>query len=131
VAVREGCANYTRETITPRRGYPFTGGDPQEDHQRGAPGSIRAIDPMTGGIRWNFPMHVGSAAAGVLSTAGGLVFASDPEGSLIALEARTGTLLWRYQTGGEIRSAPISYEVDGKQYIAIAGSSTLFTFAVH
>jgi alcohol dehydrogenase (cytochrome c) len=130
VPVREGCANYTRETITPKPGDPFTGGDPQEDHKRGAPGSVRAIDPMTGDIRWSFPMRLGSAAAGVLGTAGGVVFASDPEGSLVALDARTGTKLWHYQTGGEIRSSPISYEVDGKQYVAIAGDSTLFVFGL-
>jgi alcohol dehydrogenase (cytochrome c) len=128
VPVREGCATYTRETITPKAGDPFTGGDPQEDHKRGAPGAVRAIDPMTGEIRWNFPLHLGSAAAGVLATAGGLVFASDPEGSLVAMDARTGALLWRYQTGGEIHSSPISYSVDGKQYVAIAGDSTLFVF---
>ena len=131
VPVREGCANYTRETITPKAGDPFTGGDPQEDHKRGAPGSVRAIDPMTGDIRWNFPMHVGSAAAGVLATAGGLVFASDPEGSFMALDARTGALLWHYQTGGEIRTSPMSYAVDGKQYVAIAGDSTLFVFGLN
>jgi PQQ-dependent dehydrogenase (methanol/ethanol family) len=130
VPVREGCANYTRETITPKPGDPFTGGDPQEDHKRGAPGSVRAIDPMTGDIRWSFPMRLGSAAAGVLGTAGGVVFASDPEGSLVALDARTGSKLWHYQTGGEIRSSPISYEVDGKQYVAIAGDSTLFVFGL-
>jgi alcohol dehydrogenase (cytochrome c) len=130
VPVREGCANYTRETITPKPGDPFTGGDPQEDHKRGAPGSVRAIDPMTGGTRWSFPMHVGTAAAGVLATAGGVVFVSDPEGSLLALDAHTGALLWRYQTGGEIRSSPISYAVDGTQYVAVAGDSTLFVFAL-
>jgi len=131
VPVREGCANYTRETIKPKAGDPFTGGDPQEDHKRGAPGAVRAIDPLTGEIRWNFPMHLGTASAGVLSTAGGVLFASDPEGSLLGLDARTGTLLWRYQTGGAIQSSPISYAVDGKQYVAIAGDSTLFVFALH
>lgn len=130
VPVREGCANYTRETITPKPGDPFTGGDPQEDHKRGAPGAVRAIDPLTGDIRWNFPMHLGSAAAGVLGTAGGVVFASDPEGSLLALDARTGAKLWHYQTGAEIRTSPMSYAVDGKQYVAIAGDSTLFVFGL-
>jgi len=130
VPVREGCANYTRETITPKPGDPFTGGDPQEDHKRGAPGAVRAIDPLTGDIRWNFPMHLGSAAAGVLGTAGGIVFASDPEGSLLALDARTGAKLWHYQTGAEIRTSPMSYAVDGKQYVAIAGDSTLFVFGL-
>ena len=130
VPVREGCANYTRETITPKPGDPFTGGDPQEDHKRGAPGAVRAIDPLTGDVRWNFPMHLGSAAAGVLGTAGGVVFASDPEGSLLALDARTGAKLWHYQTGAEIRTSPMSYAVDGKQYVAIAGDSTLFVFGL-
>jgi PQQ-dependent dehydrogenase (methanol/ethanol family) len=130
VPVREGCANYTRETITPKAGDPFTGGDPQEDHKRGAAGSVRAIDSLTGDIRWNFPMHVGSAAAGVLATAGGMVFAADPEGSLIALDARTGALLWRHQTGGEIHSSPISYAVGGKQYVATASDSALFVFGL-
>jgi PQQ-dependent dehydrogenase (methanol/ethanol family) len=130
VPVREGCANYTRETIKPKAGDPFTGGDPQEDHKRGAPGAVRAIDPLTGDVRWNFPMHVGTAAAGVLGTAGGVLFAADPEGSLLALDARTGATLWHYQTGGAIQSSPISYAVDGKQYIAIAGDSTLFVFAL-
>jgi alcohol dehydrogenase (cytochrome c) len=130
VSVREGCALYTRETITPKAGDPFTGGDPQEDHKRGAPGSVRAITATTGDVRWSFPMHVGSAASGVLATAGGVVFAADPEGSLVALDARDGTALWRYQTGGEIHSSAISYEVAGRQYIAIAGDSTLFTFTL-
>lgn len=130
VPVREGCANYARETIKPKAGDPFTGGDPQEDHKRGAPGAIRAIDPLTGDIRWNSPMHVGTAAAGVLSTAGGVLFAADPEGSLIALDSRTGEKLWHYQTGGGIQSSPISYAVDGKQYVAIAGDSTLFVFGL-
>jgi alcohol dehydrogenase (cytochrome c) len=75
-------------------------------------------------------MRLGSAAAGVLGTAGGVVFASDPEGSLVALNARTGEKLWHYQTGGDIRSSPISYQVDGTQYVAIAGDSALFVFAL-
>lgn len=75
-------------------------------------------------------MRLGPAAAGVLGTAGGVVFASDPEGSLVALDARTGAKLWHYQTGGDIRSSPISYAVDGKQYVAIAGDSTLFVFGL-
>jgi PQQ-dependent dehydrogenase (methanol/ethanol family) len=130
VPVREGCATYINETITPKPGDPFTGGDAKEDHKAGAPGFVRAINPLTGDIRWSFPMHLGTAAAGVLATAGGLVFASDPEGSLVALDARTGARLWHYQTGGDIRSSPISYAVDGKQYVAIAGDSTLFVFAL-
>lgn len=75
-------------------------------------------------------MHLGTGTAGVLSTAGGVLFTADPEGSLLALDAVTGKDLWHYQTGGAIQSSPISYELDGKQYIAIAGDSTLFVFGL-
>jgi PQQ-dependent dehydrogenase (methanol/ethanol family) len=130
VAVREACAIYTSKTKEPRPGAGYTGTGQQEDEVVGAPGAIRALDPETGDTRWNFPIQEGSPAAGVLGTAGGVVFASSKDGYLIALDAVNGKPLWRYQTGGDIRSSPISYAVDGKQYIAIASNSTLFTFAL-
>ena len=90
--------------------------------------SIVAIDPQTGTVKWNFDLHLGSVGAGVLSTAGGVVFAGAKDGNLIALDSRTGTELWHYQTGAEINASPISYSVDGKQYVAIAADSAIFTF---
>ena len=77
--------------------------------KRGTPGFVRALDPLTGAKRWDFPLHVGSHAAGVLSTAGGVVFAASLDGNLIALDARTGKELWHYQTGTQILSSPISF----------------------
>jgi alcohol dehydrogenase (cytochrome c) len=130
VAVREACAIYTSKTREPRPGAGYTGTGQQEDEVVGAPGAIRALDPATGDTRWNFPIQEGSPAAGVLGTAGGVVFASSKDGYLIALDSSNGKPLWRYQTGGDIRNSPISYAVDGKQYIAIASTSTLFTFAL-
>ena len=130
VAVREACAVYTSETKTPRPGEPYVGTGEQEDRKAGSAGAIRAIDPATGDIRWSFPLYSGSWSAGVLSTASGLVFAASRDGNLIALDSRTGAELWHYQTGAEIRSSPISYAVDGKQFIAIATDSVLFTFAL-
>ena len=120
MAVREACAIYTSKTREPRPGAGYTGTGQQEDEVVGAPGAIRALDPATGDTRWNFPIQEGSPAAGVLGTAGGVVFASSKDGYLIALDAANGKPLWRYQTGGDIRNSPISYAVDGKQYIAIA-----------
>jgi alcohol dehydrogenase (cytochrome c) len=130
VAVREACAIYTSKTKEPRPGVGYTGTGQQEDEVVGAPGAIRALDPATGDTRWNFPIYEGSASAGVLGTAGGVVFAASKDGYLIALNAANGKPLWRYQTGGNIRSSPISYALDGKQYIAIASGSTLITFAL-
>lgn len=56
----------------------------------------------------------------MLVTAGGLVFTGDAEGNFRALDADNGKVLWSYQTGSGIRAAPISFRLDGKQYIAIA-----------
>ena len=130
VPVREACALYISETRPPRPGAPYTGGDPQVDPKIGTLGFIRAIDPLTGDVRWSFPLQIGSSSAGVLSTASGLVFAASQDGYLIALDGRTGKELWHYQTGAQIQSSPISYQIDGKQKVAIATSSSLFTFAL-
>jgi alcohol dehydrogenase (cytochrome c) len=97
----------------------------------GTPGGIRAIDSMTGEIRWNFELEVGAPAAGVLGTAAGIVFAGSDEGYLIALDAKTGKALWRYQTGDKIRSSPISYSIDCQQRIALSTNSSLVTFGLH
>lgn len=130
VAVLEACALYISETKAPKPGEPYTGGGPQVDKKVGTPGFVRALDPLTGNKRWDFPLYAGSHAAGVLSTGGGLVFAASRDGYLIALDARTGKELWHYQTGAPVQSAPISFRVDGKQMIAISTSSSLVTFTL-
>ncbi len=65
---------------------------------------------------------------GLLATGGGLVFTGDSDGYLIALDARTGKVLWHFQTGAEIKAPPISYSLRGKQYIAIAAGPNLIAF---
>jgi PQQ-dependent dehydrogenase (methanol/ethanol family) len=130
VTVRESCAIYTSKTREPQPGATYTGTGQQADRNIVIGGAIRALDPATGDARWSFPIQEGSTAAGVLATAGGVVFAASREGNLIAIEAADGKPLWHYQTGGTIRSSPISYAVDGRQYIAISANSTLVTFAL-
>jgi alcohol dehydrogenase (cytochrome c) len=69
--------------------------------------------------------------AGVLSTASGLVFAGDNEGNFMAFDSRTGKNLWRYPTGTPVwGAAPISYSIDGRQYVVIASGTTLLSFAL-
>ncbi len=92
-------------------------------------GALRAIDPATGDIQWEF-RHPSPTWSGVLSTAGGLVFTGDAEGNFIALDARSGKPLWHFQTGGGTIAAPMSFAVDGKQYVAIATGSALYTFGL-
>ncbi|MCI0622390.1 MAG: PQQ-binding-like beta-propeller repeat protein [Acidobacteria bacterium] len=130
VAGVEACAVYTRETKPPIPGQPYPGGGQQTDPKIGSPGFIRALNPLTGKVVWNFDLEVGSYAAGVLSTAGGVLFAASDEGHLIALDARTGAELWHYQTGSKIASSPIAYQVDGQQRIAISTTTSLFTFGL-
>ena len=91
-------------------------------------GAVVAMDPRTGAKKWEFKMHV--TDSGILATASDLLFAGGREGHFFALDARNGALLWRATLGGQIAAGPITYEVDGKQYIAIAAGHSLFTFAL-
>jgi len=68
--------------------------------------------------------------SGVLSTAGGLVFTGDAEGNFIALDAASGKSLWHFQMGGAVYASPMSFAIDGKQFVAIAAGSAIFTFAL-
>jgi alcohol dehydrogenase (cytochrome c) len=92
-------------------------------------GRIDALDPKTGELAWYFET-VSTPSGGLLTTAGGLVFGGDAEGYLIALDARTGKVLWRFQTGGTILAPPISYSLNGRQYIAVLGGQTMITFSL-
>lgn len=92
-------------------------------------GALRALDPATGVIKWEF-RHTSPSWAGVLSTAGGLVFTGDAEGNFIAFDARSGKPLWHFQTGSGMIAAPMTFALDGKQYIAIAAGSSLYTFGL-
>jgi alcohol dehydrogenase (cytochrome c) len=98
---------------------------------RDEPGSgrIDAIDPATGKLAWFFET-VSGPTGGVLATAGGLVFVGDAEGYLIALDAKTGKAVWRFQTGGTIIAPPVSYALNGRQYIAVAAGQTMITFSL-
>ena len=92
-------------------------------------GVIRAYDPNTLDAKWEHRM-ADITWAGVLATAGDLVFGGGREGYFLALDAHTGELKWRESLGGQINAAPMSYAVNGRQHIAIAAGSALFSFAL-
>ena len=89
--------------------------------------SISKDPGWNGSVSFEFRLHQPSWA-GVLSTAGGLVFGGSDEGNFFALDASTGKPLWDFQTGGAIAANPISFALDGKQHIAIAADRALFVF---
>jgi alcohol dehydrogenase (cytochrome c) len=127
VAAREEGTIYYRATAEYKAGSFFSAGG-----MRGIPGvepsgSIKALDPLTGEQRWEFALH-SPPWAGVLSTAGGLLFGGTNEGNLFALDATSGKRLWDYQAGAPVYAAPMCYEFEGKQYVAITVGHSLMAF---
>jgi alcohol dehydrogenase (cytochrome c) len=92
-------------------------------------GALRAIDPASGEVKWEF-RHLSPTWSGVLSTAGGLLFTGDAEGNFIALDASSGKPLWHFQMGGAVYASPMAFAIDGKEYVAIAAGSSLYAFGL-
>lgn len=82
-------------------------------------GVLRAIDPKTGKIVWEYE-NPAPLWGGVLTTAGNLVFTGTPEGYLKAFDAKTGAELWKFNTGSGVVGSPVTWEQNGEQYIAVA-----------
>jgi alcohol dehydrogenase (cytochrome c) len=91
---------------------------------------LEAIDYKTGALRWVHKWEGSGIRSGVLSTAGNLVFAGDPADNLVALNATTGEPLWHVNLGSALSNGPMSYELDGTQYLVVAAGETLFAFAM-
>ena len=98
-------------------------------HEGNGRGLVIALDPKTGDRKWTFKMHDVNTS-GILTTASDLLFVGGREGYFQSLDARTGALLWRFTVGGETAAGPISYRVDGHQYVAIAAGHSLFAFGL-
>jgi alcohol dehydrogenase (cytochrome c) len=92
-------------------------------------GIVQAIDPLTGVAKWKFEM-VDVTDTGIFTTATDLLVTGGREGFLLAFDARTGTLLWKTNLGAQMLNNPITYAVNGKQYIASAAGLSLFVFAL-
>jgi alcohol dehydrogenase (cytochrome c) len=130
VTAREQCDIFSTAPQPYDEGHAYYGSAyfPNDD---AAPfwGALRAIEPASGKIKWEWK-HPSPTWSGVLSTAGGLVFTGDAEGNFIALDAATGKALWHFQCGASVYSSPMAFAVGGKEYVAVAAGSALFTFAL-
>ena len=125
----DGCALYYRNKQEYREGQWYQASTADAIPNEPPTGSVVAVDLATGKTKWRFEM-VSPASAGMLATAGGLVFTGDGQGYFIALDAGTGKPLWHFQTGGQIIAPPITYTLNGKQQIAIATGTSMMTFAL-
>jgi PQQ-dependent dehydrogenase (methanol/ethanol family) len=106
------------------------GGRPAED---AAKKFVRALDIETGKIVWENPLvglTEGKRNAGLLATAGGLLFYGDPSGDLTAVNERDVKLLWHFATNEVIKTAPITYSIGGKQFIVLAVGSNILCFGL-
>jgi len=91
--------------------------------------AVRALEATTGDVKWQFKM-VGDSWTGTLVTAGNLVFCADAEGNFFALDATSGAPRWHVPLGNSVRANPITYAVDGKQYVEAAAGNSVFVFSL-
>ena len=127
VAVREEPAYFSKEKDSYSVGQWYSGGNPRGVEKIEPTGSIRALEHATGKQIWDFPLK-SPPWAGLMATAGGVVFGGSSEGIFFALDAATGKPLWHYGTGGPIFANPVSFLVNGRQHVAIAAGNALFAF---
>jgi alcohol dehydrogenase (cytochrome c) len=94
---------------------------------------LKAIDTRSGAIRWSHPYSAESEGGmgGLLTTAGKLLFGGDPTNHFIAFDPTNGRILWHAGLVAPVSNGPMTYELDGKQYIVVAGGDTLYCFGLN
>jgi len=121
LGAQERCARYIRLRTTYRKGQRFDGGT--HEWLQPVRGHLMAIEVASGRTAWKYETDL-PMSTGILTTAGGLLFANNPNGELIALDAMTGRVLWSFQTGLTIEAAPMTFAIDGKQYLAVVSNGS-------
>jgi alcohol dehydrogenase (cytochrome c) len=130
VRLSQGCSAVRKDPTPPEMGQRFFGGSFGE-RQGGSRSLIRAMDMHTGSTAWEYPLQGGGfGGSGTLATAGGLVFFGESGGTFTALDSKTGTPIWHFETGQDWRASPMTYMVGGTQYVVLAGQGGIFSFAL-
>ena len=133
-----GARNFNHSAYSPRTGWWYTSStelcnhmtppkNPNGDQNLRAgremnpdsPPHISAFDPLTGKKQWEFATKYFNQSS-LLATAGDLIFGGDLDGDAFALDAKTGKKLWSFNTGARIVAPPVSFSVNGRQFVAIA-----------
>lgn len=142
-----GMANYRAPSFDPKTGLFIVSAHPSysiyfakpadgaygwagADYGLWGKGVIEAIDYQTGKIRWTHDLGRGSPGAGVMTTATGLTFSGDVHGNFLALDTSTGKTLWHAGSGGPISTSPISYLLNGRQYLLNSSGGVVFAWAL-
>lgn len=128
VSVREMGAYYYKGEAE-YRPLTFYAGGGERSLKSEAWGAVRALEADSGRLKWEFKL-ASPPWAGVMATAGGLVFGGSDEGNFYALDAANGKPLWDFQAGGGIFCNPVSFAIEGKQYVAITADRVLFVFGL-
>ena len=113
-----GLTGWEKDKVVYKPGDLYMGMDYQMYRVGDTIGRIKAFDVANKKWVWEVPSQL-PLFAGLLATKSGLVFTGDQRGFFMALDAKTGKELWKFQTGSGINASPITYELDGKQYVAI------------
>jgi alcohol dehydrogenase (cytochrome c) len=129
VPLREWGGIFFSRTAEYHPGEIFTGGYSQIFSKPAPVGVVHALDASTGEVRWEYRNNTTSTVGGLLSTKGGVVFGSAGQ-FFFALDASTGRELWRIDTGGMIKAAPVTYSIDGRQIVTIVAGQDLLAFGL-
>jgi PQQ-dependent dehydrogenase (methanol/ethanol family) len=126
----ESCGIFTKNSQWWEQGKSFYGGGTRRSPGDVSAKYLRALDVQTGRIAWEIPgLGGGVLASGVMTTAGGLLFYGDaPGGAFVAADAKTGKLLWHFNTGHGWKAGPMTYAIEGTQYVGVAAGSTIVAF---
>jgi alcohol dehydrogenase (cytochrome c) len=131
VMALEGCSLYFEDSTPFMAGKTYYGTGTKRPPDERAQKVLLAYSVLEGKLLWRYPqVGRGDSWGGTLTTAGGLVFFGDDAGSLEAVEGRSGLALWHFNTGQAMHASPMSYMVDGVQYVSVAAGSDVFSFAL-
>ena len=128
VGINNSCMDVTfvSEEYRPGRVYRGMAGRVKRVPDYDYVGEFVAFDPISGRRAWAYRPASGAAmTAAALSTAGGLVFGGTADRRLFALDAETGALLWERRLNGDISGAPVTFEVGGRQYLAVGAGGRI------
>jgi PQQ-dependent dehydrogenase (methanol/ethanol family) len=131
VMATEECNIYTKADEQWQAGQSWFGGGSHRSTAEAGGQYLRAIDLQTGKIAWEVPQTgEGSTRSGVLATAGGLVFFGDNNGAFVGVDAKSGSPVWHFNTGQTWKASPMTYVLDGKQYVGAAAGPMIMTFGL-